>query len=328
MKRDINLTNQYLQAARSELALHKKLRAAIAAYKQDSTDNNKAAVDELLRQVAAAEEKTRSYGFADIEQPSIIHKPKRTREWWLAATAVAVITLVLIIIPIVWTTLSPSPIVFAMNTSSPDFTGVDSEVATRICEQFSCQLVRRETLPENTLLDVARGDYAMLADGVPINEQRAELVEYSIPYRSLYEIIIVRGTESRFVNAAEISEGDFIVGDYTEATRSTALDLVGGSRVRKFDSLDAAVEALTTGGVDAVIWDAVEAETIFRSGAQGGTLKRLNDRLAEEQYALAFPPGSMLVAEVNRIIRDLRSQGTMAEIYFASLMGAITVPSA
>ena len=97
------------------------------------------------------------------------------------------------------------------------------------------------------------------ADGITITAERGEHVDFSIPYISTEQVLLIRLDEDRFVEPSEFAAMDeLIIGTQLGTTNYYAsVDLVGEDRIVAYDQFGTAVQALLSGDVDAVMIDSV-----------------------------------------------------------------------
>jgi polar amino acid transport system substrate-binding protein len=99
--------------------------------------------------------------------------------------------------------------------------------------------------------------------------------------------------------------------------------------ISSFAANSDAQTALLTGKVDAWVIDDLTAAEMVKSynAANGEQLVILSEALTTEPYAFAFSFGSeTLVEEINKIIKELLNDGTIAEI-FANYEAPYTAPT-
>jgi polar amino acid transport system substrate-binding protein len=174
---------------------------------------------------------------------------------------------------------------------------------------------------ENTSWDamipaVSEGQYDLGMTGITIKDDRKEKVDFSEPYMRSEMLMMVRGDESRFTDAATFAAipellmaaqpgtSPFYVGVY---------EVLDGNeenpRIVKFETFGAGLEALKTGDVDLVLSDSTAANG-YVSASDGG-LKIIGAPLGAEDFGFIFPKGSDLVAPFNAVIADMKADGTL-----------------
>ena len=160
---------------------------------------------------------------------------------------------------------------------------------------------------------VAAGEYDMAADGIAFSPERAALVDFSDVYAVVWQRILTRRDENRFASADEFVAGDYVFGVLAASTEYiAAVDLVGDGRVDRYESAEAAAAALVAGEVDAVIFD--ELAGYGYTGRHAEQTKVLPDIVTVENLGFIFPRGSELLEPFNRVLADMKSDGSLDAI--------------
>jgi polar amino acid transport system substrate-binding protein len=193
--------------------------------------------------------------------------------------------------------------------------GWDYDAVNEMCDRLNCEPVYEEAAWEGMIVAVSEGQYDMAADGITITEEREEIVDFSIGYMQLSQVILVREEEDRFETADELAENeDLLVGSQPATTNyETAADLVGEERIRAFETFPLAVQALLEGSVDAVILDNTAAQG--NMAVNPGELKIVGDPLTSEELGFIFPEGSELVEPFNAVIEDMEADGSLDDLF-------------
>jgi polar amino acid transport system substrate-binding protein len=193
--------------------------------------------------------------------------------------------------------------------------GWDYDACRAICEVLNCTPVFVEAAWEGIFEATAAGEYDMVADGVTITPERDEIVDFSIPYVVIRQVILVRADETDIVDEASLVAGGAPVGTQIGTTNeAVAIELVGEERVQSFDTFDLPVQALMAGDVDAVIIDEEAAKGFVKQNPDA--IMVVGDPLTgEEELGFVFPPGSDLVEPVNYALQVLREDGTLDALY-------------
>ena len=163
---------------------------------------------------------------------------------------------------------------------------------------------------------VSEGQFDMGMTGITIREDRAEVVDFSDPYMRSEMVMMVRGDEDRFADAASFAADDdlrmaaqpgttpFYVGVYDVLDGDEA-----NPRIVLFETFGAGVQALRAGDVDLVLTDGTAGEGYV--AASEGALKIVGDKLGTEDFGFIFPKGSDLVEPMNAAIASMKEDGTI-----------------
>jgi polar amino acid transport system substrate-binding protein len=177
--------------------------------------------------------------------------------------------------------------------------------------------VTYETISWDAMIPaVSEGQYDIGMTGITIRDDRREKVDFSDPYMRSEMVMMVRGDESRFTDAASFAADPelfmaaqpgttpFYVGVYEVLDGNEA-----NPRIKLFETFGAGVEALKAGDVDLVLTDGTSGQG-YVDASEGG-LKIIGGPLGTEDFGFIFPKNSDLVAPVNAAIQSMKDDGTL-----------------
>ena len=163
---------------------------------------------------------------------------------------------------------------------------------------------------------VSEGQYDLGMTGITIREDRAEIVDFSEAYMRSEMVMMVRGDEDRFMDAASFAADDDLLMAAQPGTTPFYVgvyDVLDGDeanpRIVKFETFGAGVAALKAGDVDLVLTDGT-AGNGYVSASDGG-LKIVGEKLGTEDFGFIFPKGSDLVEPMNAAIQSMQEDGTI-----------------
>jgi polar amino acid transport system substrate-binding protein len=174
---------------------------------------------------------------------------------------------------------------------------------------------------ENTSWDamipaISEAQYDLGMTGITIKDERKEKVDFSDPYMRSEMLMIVRGDEARFTDAATFAAIPELLVSAQPGTSpfyAAIYNILDGNeenaRVVKFETFGAGLEALKAGDVDLTLSDSTAANGYV--AASNGGLKIIGAPLASEDFGFIFPKGSDLVAPFNAAIASMKADGTM-----------------
>lgn len=163
---------------------------------------------------------------------------------------------------------------------------------------------------------VSEGQFDLGMTGITIRDDRKEKVDFSDSYMTSEMVMLVRGDEARFTDAASFAANPdllmaaqpgttpFYVGVYNVLDGNEA-----NPRIKLFETFGATVEALKAGDVDLVLTDGTAGAGYV--DASNGGLKIVGEKLGTEDFGFIFPKGSDLVAPMNAAIAALKADGTI-----------------
>lgn len=152
--------------------------------------------------------------------------------------------------------------------------------------------------------------------GITIRDDRKEKVDFSDPYMHSEMRMLVRADETRFSDAKGFAANpDLLIGSQAGVTPFyvAVYDVLDGNeanpRIKLFETIGAAIQAMRAGDVDLVLTDSTGGEGYVR--ANPGTFKLVGDPLGGEDFGYIFPKGSDLVAPINAAIAAMKADGTI-----------------
>lgn len=197
--------------------------------------------------------------------------------------------------------------------------GYDYDIFAEICTRINCTPEYVET-SWDAMVAIMGGQGAtetfdVGADGITITEERAQHVDFSIPYISSQQMLLVRADESRFSEPEEfVAQSELKMGTQIGTTNyDAAAELLGEDRIVAFDQFGPAVQALIAGDVDAVMIDNVSG--LGYVGANPDKVKLTGKPVKTEELGFIFGKGSPLKAPVDAAIEAMQADGKMDELY-------------
>jgi len=198
------------------------------------------------------------------------------------------------------------------NASEP--VGWDYDALAEICKRLNCKpvtFVAQEIAWVNLIAAVADGQFDIAGDGITITEDRKKIVDFSGGYLEVDQLLMVSADETRFSSIDALKKNPALKAGSQIGTTNhdQAIELLGASRVVAFDTFDAAVQALISKQVDAVVIDDIAGKSYVDVNA--GKVKLLPDILVRDQLGFIFRKGSSLVQPINTALASMRADGTL-----------------
>ena len=194
--------------------------------------------------------------------------------------------------------------------------GWEYDAMAEIAARLNATVAYENTSWDAMIPAVSEGQYDIGMTGITIQEERAEIVDFSDPYMTSQTLMMVRSDEDRFTDAASFSaDEDLLVAAQpgTSPFYVAAYELLGGDeaspRIVKFETFGAGLEALRTGDVDLALSDSAAAQAYV--AASDGALKIIGEPLQSEEFGFIFPKGSDLVEPINAAIASMEADGTL-----------------
>ena len=181
--------------------------------------------------------------------------------------------------------------------------GIDAEVGALIAEKLGMELEIVD-MDFNGILGAIQSGVADIGlAGMTVTEKRLESVNFSVSYAKGVQVVIVKEDSAiaTLDDLAEATTGDIY-----------ATDELGEDKIKRYQNGAAAVEALQSGIVDAVIIDNEPAKA-FVADQQGLTI--LETAYADEDYAIAVAKeNTELLDKINTALGELIADGSVEKI--------------
>jgi polar amino acid transport system substrate-binding protein len=200
--------------------------------------------------------------------------------------------------------------------SNGDAVGWEYDAMAEIAARLNATVVYENISWDAMIAAVSEDQFDLGMTGITIREDRAEVVDFSDSYMTSEMVMMVRGDEDRFTDAASFAADDdllmaaqpgttpFYVGVYNVLDGDEA-----NPRIKLMETFGATVQSLRTGDVDLVLTDGTAGNGYV--DASDGGLKIIGEKLGTEDFGFIFPKGSDLVAPINAAIADMAADGTI-----------------
>jgi len=220
---------------------------------------------------------------------------------------------------------------FEYETEDGDLVGFDVDIAQAVFEeQMELTPEFTDTSFDTIISSLNNGNFRVIMSAMTINDTRAERVDFSDPYFTAYQTIVVLNDSD--ITAKEDLRGR-TVGVQKGTTGAGAADALkeefdGELTIRRYDQIPAAFDALINNQVVAVINDnTVNAEFVEQNGnvrfveGEGAAAEEGENAppyltLTVEEYGIAFrQDDDEFRQQVNDALAAIREDGTYDEIY-------------
>jgi polar amino acid transport system substrate-binding protein len=192
--------------------------------------------------------------------------------------------------------------------------GWEYEAVDEICRRLNCAVEWQTSSWDAMIPAVKDGQFDVGMDGITINDERKQQVDFSDPYMTSQQFMLVRADESRFTDAkAFAADEKLLIGAQPGTTNfySAVYNVLDGNeanpRIKLFETFGASVQALLAGDVDMVLTDAASGRGYI--GANPDKLKIVGEALGSEDFGFIFKQGSDLVVPFNAAIATMKQDG-------------------
>ncbi len=224
----------------------------------------------------------------------------------------------------------PKKITIGSDTTYPPFefvddqgniVGFDPDLMDYLAKEIGIEYEFVSTAWDGIFAALAAGEFDAVMSAVTITPERAKIVDFTIPYYQVGQVVTVRADETRIQSYKDLASGDFVVGVQTGTTGEfAALEKaqVPEEKIRRFETIDVAFLALVNGDVDAVVADSPTSENYVRQFA--GKIKIVGGEgkdawFTTEDYGIAVQKGNdVLLEALNKAIEKARAEGIIDEL--------------
>ncbi len=193
--------------------------------------------------------------------------------------------------------------------------GFDIDLAKEVASRLGVELEIKPIEWSSSILSLNKGDVDMLWNGVTINDARKQQINFSKPYLN-NRLVIVKAIDDNTINSKDDLKGKVLgvqVGSNDEALTSDPASKEA-KEIRRYDVNVNAFLDLQAKRIDVVIIDEVAAQ-YYISEKKAPFVVVDNSPLTEELYGIGFRKSDgKLLAEVDKILDDMRADGKAAEI--------------
>ena len=190
--------------------------------------------------------------------------------------------------------------------SGNEIIGVDVDIAKEIAKDMDKELEIKNMNFDGALLAVQQGKVDFVAAGLSIKPERLEKMDFSIPYATSKQVIVVKKGAGVINSEADIKETTK-VGFQTGTTGQFYAEDDIKSETKGYTKYSQAAQDLKNEKIDCIIMDEVPAKLIVKSNSD---LAILDKELFTDEYAIAVKKGNKdLLEKINKTIERLKSEG-------------------
>ncbi|WP_071025606.1 transporter substrate-binding domain-containing protein [Peptoniphilus raoultii] len=188
------------------------------------------------------------------------------------------------------------------------YLGLDMNIAQAIADKLGVELEIKNMAFEGLLASLKAGDVDIVLAGMEASDDRKKEVDFSAPYYSGGQVIVVREEDKDLYKTLDDLKGKK-VGTQINTVQQTYAEEMFGSDAQAYDLNNVLIEQLKNKSVDA----------IFLSELPAKEFVYLNEGLAviedvgapkEKGFAVAIKKGNnSLLDEVSKIVSELKDSG-------------------
>lgn len=188
--------------------------------------------------------------------------------------------------------------------------GVDPDIANAIAEALGLELEIEEMDFDAIVFEVQSGRVDFGAAGLTITEERQRSVDFSTPYATSKQIIMVL-TDNDEINGPDDLAGKSVGVQMGTVADWELTDEYPDTDVQRYKRYFEAVADLQAKRLDAIVMDVLPAQNFL---LQNDDLKIVDEELMTDEYALCVQKGNTeLLDAINGVLEELISSGKVDE---------------
>lgn len=193
------------------------------------------------------------------------------------------------------------------------FTGFDTELAKAVCQELGLTPEFVEINWETKEVELAAKAIDCIWNGLTITEERKANMSITVPYVQNAQVVVMKAG-SAYENTASLA-GKIVVAEAGSAGETTVKEDKGLQQADYIakELQTACLMEVAAGTADAAVLDLTLAHATIGEGTDYAQLA-IVDRLAVEEYGIAFRKGSDLTEAVNAVLMKLKEQGVLGEL--------------
>jgi len=196
-----------------------------------------------------------------------------------------------------------------------EFVGFDMDLIKEIGKMYGFDVKIRDISFDSLIPSLMTGNIDIIVAGMTITEEREKVVDFTLPYFSADQSIMVRKGEGTnltvLFNKPKIGVQTGTTGDLWVTENLVEADLLPKANLIRYDTFNFAVRDLVNKNIDAVILDNPVAQRFTNTDPVEvvGIIK------TNENYGMAVAPGKQdLLNMLNEGITRLQESGMMDEL--------------
>ena len=192
-----------------------------------------------------------------------------------------------------------------------NFTGFDTELAEAVCEKLGLTPEFVEINWDTKEIELSAKSIDCIWNGLTITDERKANMAISAPYVKNAQVVVMKA-DANYTDTSSLI-GSTVCAEAGSAGEETIADddnLKQAQYVAK-DVQTACLMEVAAGTANAAVLDLTLANAMIGEGTDYAGLA-IKDRLAVEDYGVAFRKGSDICDAVNAIFKALVDDGTMA----------------
>jgi polar amino acid transport system substrate-binding protein len=190
--------------------------------------------------------------------------------------------------------------------------GFDTEFAEAVCAKLSLTPEFAVINWDTKEIELAAKNLDCIWNGLTVTEERRKNMAFTDSYLRNEQVVVARAADAgKYADAASLT-GARVVAEAESAGEDAIKADIDGAEYTAVASQAGALLEVKAGAADVAVIDYTMARAMTGEGTDYADLAILEGiDLTDEEYAIGFRLESTAVAEFNKIIAELRSDGTL-----------------
>lgn len=192
-------------------------------------------------------------------------------------------------------------------------TGFDTEFAEAVCKKLGVEAEFIVIDWENRLMELESGNIDCIWNGMTITDKIKAGADVTQAYAKNKQVVVMKKDKAEGIEKVEDLKGLKFAAESGSAGAGAVSDK---GLDEGFVGVNAQTDALMevkSGAVDACVIDVTMAEAMTGEGTDYADMT-IALQLTDEEYGIACRKGSNLTAEINKIMNELKADGTLDKL--------------
>jgi polar amino acid transport system substrate-binding protein len=184
-------------------------------------------------------------------------------------------------------------------------TGFDIDLINEIGKKLNKKVEIKDMDFDALIAAVRSGAIDVIASGMTITEEREKQVDFTIPYFTADQSVLIRNNSDYIFNSVDdLNKSTYKVGVQNDTTGAFwAEDNISNTKIQKYGKYIECIQDLENGNLDMIVLDKPTGEAYTKNRP----VKIAMTIQTEEQYGFAVKEGSELKDKINRALSDIMS---------------------
>ncbi|MDD6659139.1 MAG: transporter substrate-binding domain-containing protein [Eubacteriales bacterium] len=191
--------------------------------------------------------------------------------------------------------------------------GFDADLARAVAEKMGIDVEFVVINWDNKFIELNSGSIDCIWNGMTVSDSVKTNCDISDAYAGNSQVVVMKEDAlSKYADADAIKAADLTIAVEKGSAGETEAKKLS-SNVVSLSAQSDALKEVKSGTADACIIDSTMANSMTKDGTDFANLG-YSVSLTTEEYAVGFRKGSDLTAEVNRLLAELKEDGTMDKL--------------